>query len=200
MMKTNQRSIFSTLFPIIVSFLWVAVIGLACSNSKSGPASTRTPKGIADQADDQVIPPKTPLVTQRVYSPMVGSGATPIPTPGVKISVNPVVLQGGETVTITVTIKNIEAPSYLLFVRDRGIPNASKTIGVTDENIPIPGKSTSQVLEVISTHGSAEQAIFVLRALLDGTTDVWVSVITGGVTSGTATGWVSDTVQVKVGK
>ncbi len=199
-MKTNKGSIFSTVAPVLMLFLLAAVVALACANSKSGSAPTQTSKISAAQTVNKSGGIPTPHGTQSVYSPMVGSAGTPEATPNVEISVNPLVLKGGETVTVTVTISNIEAPTYLLFVRDNGVTNVAKTIGVTDENIPIPGKSTSQVLEVKSAIGGPDRAVFVLRALLDGSTQVWVAVITGGVTTGTSTGWVSDTIQVKVGK
>lgn len=199
-MKSHEGSILSVGSPVLKFFLLAAIIALACTNSKSEPTPTQTTKIPAAQTGNQGAVLSTQRATQNVYSPMVGSGVTPEATPSVKISIKPLVLKGGETVTVTVTVSNIEAPTYLLFVRDTGITGVVKTIGVTDENIPIPGKSTSQVLEVKSAYGGPDRAVFFLRALLDGTTEVWVSVISGGVTTGTATGWVSDTIQVKVGK
>lgn len=58
-----------------------------------------------------------------------------------------------------------------------------------------------RVLEFVSASGGGRQAIFILRAIADGTTDVWVSVIPAGLTaSGVVAGGVSQSIQVTVGK
>jgi hypothetical protein len=184
----------------VTFFLLMTAIALACSNTTSRPDSTQTLKESTSKSEKQEANPQTPNATQRVYSPLVGSGKTPSASPTVKISVDPVSLRGGQMMTVTVTVDNISSPTYLLFVRDQGVTNVPKTIGVTDENILIPGTSNSQVLEPVSAHGGSNQAVFTLRALLDGSTEVWASVIAGGATAGASAGWVSETVQVKVGK
>lgn len=117
--------------------------------------------------------------------------------PSVHISVSSISVKPGELVTATVTVANIDSPTYFLVMRDNGVTVASKIMGVTDENIVLPGTLRSNVLECISANGRASQAVFVLRALLGGTTELWVSVLPGNSLQAT-TGWLSQVVLVKV--
>ncbi len=115
-----------------------------------------------------------------------------------QIIVSSTSVSAGDLVTATVTVTNIDSPTYFLVMRDSGVTVASKILGVTDENIVLPGTRSSNVLECISANGRASQAVFVLRALLGGTTELWVSVLPGGNTVDGTPGWLSQVVQVKV--
>ena len=135
-----------------------------------------------------------PIISTTQAGPEVSTSGPP----RVQISVSSISVKPGELVTATVTVTNIDSPTYFLVMRDSGVTVASKILGVTDENIVLPGTRSSNVLECISARGKASQAVFVLRALLGGRTELWVSVLPGGNKVGGEKSWLSQVIQVKV--
>ena len=103
--------------------------------------------------------------------------------------------------TVLVKPGDVGSPIYYLFVRDSGAADVTNLVGVSAGNEIYPGTNTSQVLQLVSTSGGNGQAIFILRGLGEGTTEVWASVIAGGpTTGGVVSGGVSQSMLVTVQK
>ena len=201
-MKTQPRLLWSAIWPACFLVVVLALIALACSNSK--PDNIQTPNTSATQSQKLEDNPRTPLATHVVFSPLIGSGGTPAAPavyPGVNIQVSSTTLKVGEEVTVTVLPGDVEQPICYLFVRDSGVGDVAHTVGVSAENETYPGTATSQVLGLISAIGENGQAVFILRGLGEGTTEVWASVIPGGpATGGVVSGGVTQSISVTVQK
>jgi hypothetical protein len=201
-MEKYARAKLSTIQPILLLVFLLACVALACSDSK--PVTTQTKKTPASQTQKQADNPQIPVETHAVFSPLIGSGGTPVSAgtlPGVKITARPETLKVGEKVTITIQPGDIESPFYYLFVRDAGVADVTYTAGVSTANEVFPGVDTSQVLELVSATGDSGQAIFILQGMRDGVTELWASVIPGGSTTGDSVeNEVSQSIQITVGK
>ena len=182
----------SSITPLAIFLLFSLSLGLACSNS-----SSKSPSNGAD-SQKQSANAGTPRVTQRVYSPLVASGGTQQPTATVNIRVAPASPRVGESVTITVTVGEIASPTFLLFVRDHGVNEVGDLVRVTAGDEAQPGKGSSQIFELVSTQGESDHAIFELRAVREGTAEIWASVNLGGAEQGVSGGMVSEVLPVTV--
>jgi hypothetical protein len=201
MMKASPRGRGFAFTPALFLPLLFGLVALACSDTK--PQPTLAPKYSTAPWEARGTP-STPQATHVVYSPLVGSGGTPnapVNPPEVEIAINPTTLKVNEKVTVTARSGDLESPTYYLFIIDSGSAETAYMVGVSAGNEIIPGTNTSQVLALDSVILSSEQAVFTLHAMAKGMTEVWVSAVSGGTTTGgTVAGGVSQNLQVTVKK
>lgn len=201
-MNSRPRIWRKTVLPGLLSWLFLVLITLACSETKL--TGTQTSKLSANQTEEQAVDPQIPAATHVVYSPLVGSGATqasPATSLNVSISIKPKTLKIGEKVTITIQPGESEAPFYYLFLGDSDTEDVAYSVGVSTGNEVFPGENTSKILGLVSANAGNGQAVFVLQGLAAGTTEVWASVVPGGSKADSVVaGGVSQRVSITVEK